>query len=79
MIWWYRYKYNLVQWPVIPGFSFLFDIMQLGTRSLRPPDKVIFFPKVLHVLDYDNNSTVSDDDDDDDVDDLEVMMMVLMF
>ena len=48
--------------------------MQLGTRSLRSPDKVIFFPKVLHVLDYDNNSTVSDDDDD-----LEVMMMVLMF
>ena len=56
------------------GFNFLFDIMQLGTRSLGSPDKVIFFPKVLHVLDYDNNSTVSDDDDD-----LEVMMMVLMF
>ena len=28
---------------------------------------------MLHVLDYDNDSTVSDDDD------LEVMMMVLMF
>ena len=58
------------------GFSFLFDIMQLGTRSLRSPDRVIyFFLQVLHVLDYDNNSTVSDDDDDD----LEVMMMMLMF
>ena len=37
------------------------------------PDKIIFFPKVLHVPDIDNNSTVSIDDD------LEVMMMVLMF
>ena len=26
----------------------------------------IFFPKVLHLLDYENDSTVSDNDDDDD-------------
>ena len=26
----------------------------------------IFFPKVLHLLDYANDSTVSDDDDNDD-------------
>ena len=32
------------------------------------------FPKVLHVLDYDNNSTVNDDDDDDVVE-----MMLLVF
>ena len=43
MIWQYRYKYNLVQWPMTSGFGFLFDIMQLSTRSLRSPDKVIVF------------------------------------
>ena len=32
----------------------------------------IFFPKVLYLLDYENDSTVSDDDDDDDDDDYHI-------
>ena len=32
----------------------------------------IFFPKVLHLLDYENDSTVSDNDDDDDDDHLSI-------
>ena len=35
----YGYKYKRAWW----GFNFLFDIIQLGTRGLRSPDKVIFF------------------------------------
>ena len=60
-------------------FSFLVDIIQLETRSHRSPDKVIFFFVVLHVLDYDNNSHVSDDDkdDNDNTDDGVVVVMVL--
>ena len=34
-------KYNLLQGPVSSGFIFLLDNIQLGTRSLRPLDKVI--------------------------------------
>ena len=29
-------------------------------------DRIIFFPKVLHILKFDSNRTVRDDDDDDD-------------
>ena len=32
-------------------------------------DKVIYFPKVLQILEFDSNITVRDDDDDDDEDD----------
>ena len=49
------------------GFSFLFNITQLGTSSLMSADKVIFFPKVLHILEIDCNRTERDYDDDDDV------------
>ena len=34
-------KYNL-QGPGYSGFLFQLDITQLGTRGLRPPDKIIF-------------------------------------
>ena len=58
------------------GFSFLFNIIQLGTSSLMSADKVIFFPKVLQILD--SNRTVRDDDDDAD-DDVVSVVMVLIF
>ena len=45
------------------GFNFLFNIIQLGTSSLMSAD-IIFFPKVLHILEFDSNRTVRDDDDD---------------
>ena len=45
------------------GFSFLFNIIQLGTCSLMSVDKIIFFPKALHILEFDSNRTVRDDDD----------------
>ena len=38
----YKYKYNLVRSPVTFGFSFQFDVFQLGTRSLGSPDNVIY-------------------------------------
>ena len=41
-------------------------------------DKVIFFPKVLQILEFDSNRTVRDDDDDDD-DDVVYVVMILMF
>ena len=47
------------------GFNFLFNIIQLGTSSLMSADNIIFFPKVLHILEFDSNRTVRDDDDDD--------------
>ena len=47
------------------SISFLFNIIQLGTSSLMSADKIIFFPKVLHILEFDSNRTVRDDDDDD--------------
>ena len=52
------------------GFNFLFNIIQLGTSSLMSADKIIFFPKVLHILEFDSNRTVRDDDDDVDDDDV---------
>ena len=58
------------------GFSFLFNIIQLGTSSLMSADKVIFFPKVLQILEFDSNRTVRDDDDDDD-DDIVYVVMIL--
>ena len=33
-------------------------------------DKVIFYPKVLQILELDSNRTVRDDDNDDDDDDV---------
>ena len=43
-------------------------------------DKVIYFPKVLQILEFDSNRTVRDDDDDDDADDDVVsVVMVLTF
>ena len=43
--------YNLVRRPVSSGFNFLFDVMQLETRSLRSTD-VVFFPiaQFIHFL-----------------------------
>ena len=53
----------------------------MGTSSLMSADKVIFFPKVLQILEFDSNRTVrADDDDDDDADDNVVsFVMVLIF
>ena len=34
-------EYNLLQGHVPPGFIYLLDIIQLGTRSLRSLDKVM--------------------------------------
>ena len=45
-------------------------------------DKVIYFPKVLQILEFDSNRTVRDDDDDDDDDaddDVVSVVMVLIF
>ena len=42
-------KYNLLQGPVPPGFIYLFDIIQLRTRSLRPQDSVIVW-SVTHAI-----------------------------
>ena len=42
-------------------------------------DKVIYFPKVLQILEFDSNRTVRDDDDDDADDDVVSVVMVLMF
>ena len=70
------------------GFSFLFNIIQLGTSSLMSADKVIYFPKMLQILEFDSNRTVRDDDDDDDDaddedddadDDVVSVVMVLIF
>ena len=65
------------------GFSFLFNIIQLGTSSLMSADKVIYFPKVLQILEFDSIRTVRDDDDDDDDDDADddvvSVVMVLIF
>ena len=66
------------------GFSFLFNIIQLGTSSLMSADKVIYFPKVLQILEFDSIRTVRDDDDDDDIDDdadddVVSVVMVLIF
>ena len=35
----YRFIKN-ASWTETSGYNFLFDVMQLGTRSLRSPDKV---------------------------------------
>ena len=59
------------------GFSFLCNIIQLGIGSLMSADKVIFFPKVLQILEFDSNRTVRDDDDDDD--DVVYVVMILRF
>ena len=42
-------KYNLLQGPVPPGFIYLFDIIQLRTRSLRPLDSVIVW-SITHAI-----------------------------
>ena len=44
-------------------------------------DKVIFFPTVWQILEFDSNKTVRDDDDDDDDadDDVVSAVMVLIF
>ena len=42
-------KYNLLQGPVPPGFIYLFEIIQLRTRSLRPLDSVIV-SSVTHAI-----------------------------
>ena len=44
-------------------------------------DKVIHFPKVLQILEFDSNRMVRDDDDDDDDadDDVVSAVMVLIF
>ena len=42
-------KYNLLQGPVPPGFIYLFDIIQLRTRSLRLLDSVILW-SITHAI-----------------------------
>ena len=50
-----QYKRNLVRWPVTSGFNFVFDAIRPGPRSLRSPDKVIFF---MYRPNYNNMGTV---------------------
>ena len=38
-----KVKFNFVRCPMTSGFNFLVGIIQLGTRSLKSPDKVIFY------------------------------------
>ena len=47
-------------------FSFFFLQNTAGNQKTQVMAQCIFFPKVLHLLDYENDSTVSDNDDDDD-------------
>ena len=62
-------------------FWFQFPVWQTTVANQKPlghQTGLYVFPKVLHVLDYDKNNTVSDNDDCYD-DDKEFVMMVLIF
>ena len=50
------------------SFQFFIGHNTAGNQKPQVTGQGIFFPKVLYVLDYDNNSVVSDDDDSDDDD-----------
>ena len=50
-----RSKYDLVILPVTSGFTFSFDIIQKGTRSLKSPDKVNFY-RHIHSLKMKHNA-----------------------